>query len=129
MTKLDHDLAALQLDHATVLVGPNRDHFIIPDCPLPPGLYSQSHRRLLVCIPPTYPTAPPDNFFVEWGLSLATGGTIGNYSGPVSLFGEHWGQYSHHIDAGAWHVSPEPGIGDNLLTYLATCVHRLQQGA
>lgn len=129
MTKRENDFASLQLDIPSVVIGPTRDYFIVPDQPMPSGLYTQNRRRLLVCIPPTYPTAPPDNFFVEWGLALANGASIGNYSGPVSLYGEQWGQFSHHIDAGAWHVSSEPGVGDNLVTYLATCIQRLQQGA
>lgn len=128
MTRLDHDLAAMHREYPSALIGPNRDYFIIPDMRMPPGVYRQTHRRLLVCIPPPYPTAPPDNFFVAWGLALANGGNIGNYSGPVCLYGEQWGQFSHHIDAGAWNVSPEPAAGDNLITYLASCIQRLQQG-
>lgn len=129
MTKLDHDLDALKREFPSVQISANRDSFILPTFAMPRGVYVQPTRRVLICIPPTYPTAPPDNFFVEWGLALPNGGAIENYSGPVGLCGEQWGQFSHHIDAGAWHVSPDPNIGDNLMTFIATVVQRLQQGA
>lgn len=89
-----------------------------------PDLFVQDRVPILVPVPPTYPSAPPDNFLVPWGTALRSGQPLQNYSGPVPAAGAQWGQFSHHIDGGAW----RPGT-DNILTYLLTVQARLLQGA
>lgn len=89
-----------------------------------PDLFVQDRVPILVPIPPTYPSAPPDNFLVPWGTSLRSGQPLQAYTGPVPAAGSQWGQFSHHIEAGAW----RPTV-DNILTYLITVQGRLLQGA
>lgn len=89
-----------------------------------PDLFVQDRVPILVPLTPAYPSAPPDNFLVPWGTALRSGQPLQNYSGPVPAAGGQWGQFSHHIEGGAW----RPAI-DNILTYLLTVQGRLLQGA
>lgn len=111
------------------VIGSDERHFILPEYPLPTGVFVQSHIRLLVILSPTYPTTPPDNFYVAWGLALKSGGTINNYSGPTPLYGEQWGTFSFHPEPDGWHAHPNVAKGDNVLTFLTAVRGRLQEGA
>ena len=93
-----------------------------------PDIYRAKSTLLFVPIPPTYPHAPPDNFFVTWGLALRSGQAIGAYSGPVSIDGEQWGQFSFHAK-GPWRAAANPSGGDNLLSFLLVVNARLSEGA
>lgn len=94
-----------------------------------PSSFVQERTMVLVPVSPAYPSAPPANFLVEWGLALRSGEALQNYSGPVTLDGKQWGQFSHRIDKGAWRPSNAPDDGDNILTYVLTVRGRLKQGA
>ncbi len=93
-----------------------------------PEIYQAKSTSLFVPVPPTYPHAPPDNFFVTWGLALRSGQAIGAYSGPVSIDGEQWGQFSFHAQ-GPWRAAVNPSDGDNLLSFLLVANSRLKEGA
>lgn len=127
--RADTDLKLLKRAYPSAHIGPDAGHFIIPDFPLPPGLYTQARTAVLVIIPPTYPTAPPDNFHIAWGLSLASGGAIGAYSGPVDLHGHRWGTFSHHLSAEHWKPGETAETGDNLVSFVSTVHARLREGA
>lgn len=124
MSRLEDDLALLRAEFPNVCVGRQNDHFVLPELELPPGLFTQSTTRLLVVVPPTYPTAPADNFYVGWGLALQAGGSINNYSGPAQLYGEQWGVFSFHVTYGGWNAAH-----DTFLTFLTAVRSRLQEGA
>lgn len=101
---------------------------LLPDFPLPDTV-KQECEDVLIPVTPAYPAAPPDNFLVSWGVALRSGKAFQNYSGPVTLEGRQWGQFSHHIENGAWRPSSEGTEGDNILTYALTVASRLKQGA
>jgi hypothetical protein len=118
------DLQAVLKEYPSAVVGLNDEYFILPTFQLP-GLYTQTNTDLLIVIPPTYPAAPPDNFYVPWGLSLKSGQAIKDYTGPANLYGREWGTFSHHVDVKTWNGEG----GDSFLTFIATAIARLQEGA
>ena len=123
-SRIKAHLELVRNEFCDVVVGSNHEHFILPKFELPPNLFNIQVTRLLVVIPPTYPTAAPDNFYVTWGLALQAGGAINNYSGPTLLFNEQWGTFSFHVLDGGW--NPER---DSFLTFLTAVRSRLQEGA
>jgi hypothetical protein len=124
MKRLELDFAMLKDARSDLLVGPNSSYFILEQFHLPKRLFNREATRLLVNGTPTYPTAPPDNFYVSPGLRLADGAAIQNYTEPVELHGESWGQFSFHVADGGWN----PAV-DNFLTFLTAVRARLQEGA
>lgn len=122
MPRLDDDLALVAREFPDAIIAPNKSYFVLPSFRLPSAVYRQEKIKLRVDIPPTYPSAPPDNFFTQWDLGLASAGTINNYSGPVHREGETWGTFSFHADQ--W----DPNV-DNLLSFLAAVYQRLAEGA
>lgn len=75
--------------------------FELPDAYLPRVV------RLLVKLPPTFPEAAPDMFYVTPVVRTANGATpVG--ATPTTILGESWQQFSWHLKPGAW----QPGISD-----------------
>ena len=101
---------------------------LLPDFPLP-EVFEQERGDVLIPMTPAYPSAPPANFLVPWGVKLRSGQALQNYSGPVGLEGRQWGQFSHRVENGAWRPSQEAADGDNVLSYVLTVIGRLKQGA
>ena len=83
--------------------------------------------RLLIIVPPGYPMTPPDNFYVEPGLKLASGSGVTNYSEPVSQLEQTWGQFSYHVDSGDWKATADILSGHNLLTFMLGVEKRLSE--
>lgn len=110
-----------ELDH-----GPNVEWLVFQAFKLPPG-WNRGTMRLLVLVPPGYPMTPPDNFYVEPGLRLASGVTPGNYSEPASHLGQNWGQFSHHVETSDWTASANILDGHNLLTFMLGVEKRLSE--
>jgi hypothetical protein len=70
----------------------------------------------------------PYGFWVRPGLVLKTGGTIQNYSFPVSTpFGEGWGQFSWSPET--WVPLADVRRGANMLAWVQSFADRLRQGA
>ena len=110
-----------ELDH-----GANVEWVIFKFFKLPPG-WSREVTRLLIMVPPGYPMTPPDNFYVEPGLRLASGAGATNYSEPVSHLDQNWGQFSYHVDSGDWKATADILGGHNLLTFMLGVERRLSE--
>ena len=83
--------------------------------------------RLLIIVPPGYPMTPPDNFYVEPRLKLASGSGVANYSEPVSQLEQTWGQFSYHVDSSDWKATEDILSGHNLLTFMLGVEKRLSE--
>ena len=92
---------------------------------LPEG-WSKTQTELLVLLPAGYPTTPPDNFYTDNDLKLATGATIGNSTENVSVNGMVMRQFSFHIEAD-WRPCADLLQGHNLLTFLLAVENRMQE--
>ncbi|MCO5166643.1 MAG: hypothetical protein M9894_09785 [Planctomycetes bacterium] len=62
--------------------------------------------RLLIKLPPLFPTAAPDMFWVQPPLSV--NGAVPKGAGMETLLGEPWQRFSWHLKKGAW----KPGISE-----------------
>jgi len=120
------ELALLEQRYGEIEHGPNLDWVIIKAFKLPPG-WNRECTRLLIIMPPGYPVTPPDNFYVDTGLRLASGAPLSGYSEPVSQLGQNWGQFSHHVDSNTWRPSPDNLSGDNLLTFMLSVERRFAE--
>ena len=92
-----------------------------------PSGWNREASTLLVIASNGHPMTPPDNFYVEPGLRLASGATPANYSEPVSQLGQNWGQFSYHVDGGEWRPSADILDGHNLLTFMLGVEKRLSE--
>lgn len=104
--------------------GENLDWVLFQHFPMPLG-WNRGETKLLVLIPAGYPTTPPDNFFVPNGLRTTSGAMPGNYTENQSVLGGSWAQFSLH--AKEWSPSPDPNVGDNLLTFVIGVERRLRE--
>lgn len=95
---------------------------IIRDFPLPSGLAPRV-TDLLVRLPPGFPDAGPDMFWVSPALHLPGGGGIPGTQAHESYLGSTWQRWSRHI-SNQW----RPGV-DNLATYMAYIRRCLDQAA
>ena len=95
---------------------------MLPDVALPPGRFNKERTRLLFNIPPSYPSAGPDNFFVDGDLKLKDGSNppglnLGANSGSGSAAVEgNWSWFSWH--PALWRATAILLDGDNLLTFV-----------
>lgn len=78
--------------------------WVLPDYPLPEG-YTPNHVELLVKLPPTFPDAAPDMFWVYPPVKAPNGCPPRATSGE-QLLGREWQRFSWHLAAGAW----KPGV-------------------
>jgi hypothetical protein len=120
--RVEAEVALLRLRYARVDVAPDDTWVIVREVVIPDG-WDRRAVDVLIVIPPGYPVTPPDNFFVPQGLRLGSGASIQNYSEPVSILAQSWGQFSFHCQD--WVPSPTPADGDNLLTVMIFVEHRL----
>ncbi|MBL8596421.1 MAG: multiubiquitin domain-containing protein [Devosia sp.] len=87
---------------------------IIHDYPLPPG-YTASKVTLALLIPPTYPQAQIDMFYVHPTLHLTTGRAIPAAQTQVAIRGLSFQRWSRHRGpASKWNP-----VADNVMTHLA----------
>lgn len=73
-----------------------------------PPEYRPDRIDLLIKLPPMFPEAAPDMFWVSPGVVLATTGASPRGTGNVPLLGQTWQQFSWHLKPGAW----RPGVSD-----------------
>ena len=66
-----------------------------------PKAYAPSVVRLCVKLPPRFPDAQPDMFWVHPMVKLANGGAPQSTS-VENLLGEAWMRFSWHLEPGAW---------------------------
>jgi hypothetical protein len=79
---------------------------VISDYDLPAG-YQPNRVALLVKLPPGFPDAAPDMFWVSPEIRTANG-NVPRATSVERLLGKNWQRFSWHMAAGAW----KPGISD-----------------
>lgn len=128
--RIEEEIAQARQKYPNLQQGENLDWILIPDYPLPGGIYNRSTTRVLAILPPTYPLTPPDNFYVDAGLRLVDGSMPGSYSEGASVpIQGNWGVFSWHMDNNGWLAGVTSQSGDNLTTFLRSVGSRLREGA
>lgn len=79
---------------------------VFEDFSIPPA-YTPGSVRLLVKLPPGFPDAAPDMFWVQPPVNLA-GGAIPTGTTMEAVLGEPWQRFSWHLQPGGW----RPGISE-----------------
>jgi len=120
------EIELLRKKYGPLEQGANLEWVLFKEFPLPSG-WNRSTTPLLVLIPSGYPMVPPDNFYVQTGLRLASGAMPSNFSEGQNQLGQQWAQFSFHVQKEEWR--PTAGIleGDNLLTFMLGVERRLKE--
>ncbi|MGC4052852.1 MAG: multiubiquitin domain-containing protein [Paludibaculum sp.] len=79
---------------------------VVSDYGLPPG-FEPNRVELLIKIPPGFPDAAPDMFWVCPAIHLPDG-RMPRATSDERLLGKTWQRFSWHLAAGAW----KPGVSD-----------------
>ena len=93
---------------------------VLPEYQLPRG-YEPDRVQLLVKLPPTFPDAAPDMFWVRPSVRAPNGGLPRATSAEHAL-GVEWQRFSWHLSPGAW----KPGIS-TLRDYLRCVAARFHR--
>jgi len=102
---LELEEAGIEPARVTVHAAPDGWSFlVISDYPLPEG-YVPNRVQLLLKLPPTFPDAAPDMFWVLPTVR-SPNGTLPRSTSPERLLGEDWQRFSWHLASGAW----TPGV-------------------
>jgi hypothetical protein len=72
-----------------------------------PGGYQPNRVELLVKLPPGFPDAAPDMFWVHPAVKTSAG-NVPRSTSNERLLGKNWQRFSWHLAAGAW----KPGVSD-----------------
>jgi hypothetical protein len=94
------------LEPKRVLRQPNGWTFLVFDFEF--GSYRPSKGELLIKLPPLFPTANPDMFWVRPTLVTAAGGAPQAATVMEVIGGEQWQRFSWHMKPGGW----RPGVSD-----------------
>jgi hypothetical protein len=95
----------LSPEQATFIAQPNGWSFlVIPDSALPAG-FQPARVRLLIKLPPAFPDAAPDMFWVD-PVVRAPNGSLPRGTSMERLLDTDWQRFSWHLAAGAW----TPGV-------------------
>lgn len=124
--RIDEELALLRQRYPNAKLGPDGRSILVEDWKLRPG-WNSGQTRLLVVVPPGYPTTPPDNFYTAPELRLADGREPGNASSIVDLVGLKWRQFSYHVEASDWRTHAVITQGHNLSTFFEGVERRLSE--
>lgn len=113
--------AGIPPDQWVVHQGPGGWSFLVrPDYELPPG-YQPNRVQLLLKLPPTYPDAAPDMFWVRPAVR-APNGSLPRATSNEHLLGAEWQRFSWHLASGAW----QPGVS-TLRDFLRCVAARFQR--
>lgn len=93
---------------------------IVPDYALPEGLSPRSV-QLLVKLPPAFPDAAPDMFWLSPDVRTPTG-VVPQGTSIENMLGAQWQRFSWHLNPGAW----RPGIS-TLRDYMRCVRARLER--
>lgn len=96
---------------------------VIPGFILPQG-FDQTRSDLLLRLSPGYPDVPPDMWWFDPPVKLASGATIGATEVRETHLGRTWQRWSRHFAQGQW----RSGI-DCLETFLALIHRELRRAA
>lgn len=119
------ELKLVEAPYGPVEKAPDLAWFIVPHWTLRNG-WNKVQTQLLVFIPPGYPATPPDNFYADGDLLLASGSKPGSADLEAQI-GKSWLRFSYHVEAGDWKPHAVPTDGHNLLTFLAGVAKRLEE--
>jgi hypothetical protein len=120
------ELKLVEVPYGQLELGPNCDWFVIQNWSLGDG-WNKTQIRVLVQIPPGYPTTQPDNFFCDSDLRLKCGAQPGNTS-YTNIQNLQWLQFSYHfVDIADWQPHSEIVKGHNMLTFLQGINKRLME--
>lgn len=101
------DEAGIAPDRATMHAEPGGWVFVvISNYELPPG-FAPSRVDLLVKLPPGFPDAAPDMFWVHPEVR-GPNGIVPKNTSPEFLLGKQWQRFSWHLAPGAW----KPGVSE-----------------
>lgn len=126
--RLHAELELVRAHHGEFKTDDPLTWMLLPGWPLPAG-WNLAATALAIILPPAYPTTPPDNFYADSSLRLASGAMPGNSSPASGVSGlppGDWLMFSWHIEAN-WMPAAQPVAGDNLLTFLASVTQRLAE--
>lgn len=124
--RVRRELELVERRFGEIEVDPNLDWFVVRSVPLGQG-WSKAATAVLVLLPGGYPSTPPDNFYTDADLKLATGSCPGSTSPNQTAAGRTCLQFSYHVEASDWHPDPQPEHGHNLLTFLEGVTRRLDE--
>ena len=97
--------AGIDCSRAAIHAQPDGWSFlVISGYKLPEGFKPQAV-DLLIKLPPAFPDAQPDMFWVHPAVKTASG-TLPRATCAENLLGKKWQRFSWHLNAGAW----QPGI-------------------
>jgi len=94
---------------------------LFSDYELPPG-YDRDKTDLLVRLPPGFPDAAPDNFWIDPPITNKRTRAAPPNTASETHHGRSWQFFSRHLTAAHW----RPGI-DDLRTWLNTIRRTLEQ--
>lgn len=109
-------------DSLVELPQPDRWRFMIFNSFQIPDAYRPNLVRLLVKLPPAFPDAQPDMFWISPSVTVDATGASPMGASVENLLGEPWQRFSWHLAAGAW----RPGISD-LRDYLRCVLARFER--
>ncbi len=69
-----------------------------------PAVYRPDRVDLLVKLPPTFPDAAPDMFWLSPHVALAANGASPRGTTTETVLGQPWQRFSWHLAPGAWRV-------------------------
>lgn len=101
------DFSALDVGHdrfESISAANGWTFLVLPDFQISHG-YSRDSTDVLVKLPPGFPDAAPDMFWVNPHLTTCTG-VAPRGTSVETLLGQPWQRFSWHLEAGAW----RPGI-------------------
>jgi hypothetical protein len=97
-------------------------HVVIRDFRMPAG-YVPDTTDLLIKLPPGYPAAAPDMYWMKPAVRYANGAYPPAADQFMDIRGESWQRFSRHLQASPW----RPGV-DGLASYLLLIRHDLESG-
>ena len=120
--RIKREIELVESNFGELEVDPSLRWFIVKRWRLTPG-WSKKEVRVLLSIPPGYPTTPPDNFFTDVDLRIENGGQPERASVVNHVNGQQWLQFSYHIEVSDWN----PDKDSNLVTFLLGVTKRLSE--
>lgn len=125
--RLDEEERLLVETFPSAVVNRDARTVVLRDHRLPTG-WSHETTDVMFTFPANYPAGKPDNVCARPDLTLANGRPPGNNQGVVTHAGRSWLQMSWHLE-GRWSPTADPGVGDNLTTYLIGALSRFEEAS
>jgi len=101
LTQADLGEAGIEAARATIHQQPGGWSFLVISGYKLPGDFRPGAVELLVKLPPAFPDAAPDMFWIYPAVKTAAG-TLPRATGIESVLGKEWQRFSWHLAGGAW---------------------------